>query len=53
MNQLAVVDAQDLKIPHLGNEEFKNLGVQERNAMQLKILEEISKVVNSKTCSHI
>jgi UDP-galactopyranose mutase len=53
MNQLAIVDAQDLKIPHFRNEEFKKLSGQERNAMQLKVLEEISKVVDSKTCSHI
>jgi hypothetical protein len=53
MNQLAVVDAQDLKIPHFGNEEFQKLSGQERNAMQLKVLEEISKVIDGKTCSHI
>jgi hypothetical protein len=53
MNQLAVVDAQDLKIPQFGNEEFQKLSGQERDAMQLKVLEEISKVVDSKTCSHI
>ena len=53
MNQLAVVDAQDLKISQFGNEEFQKLSGQERDAMQLKVLEEISKVVDSKTCSHI
>jgi hypothetical protein len=53
MNQLAVINAQDLKIPQFGNEEFQKLSGQEGNAMQLKVLEEISKVVDGKTCLHI